>query len=561
MTRRQELGTWVTAIGLLLAGCATPGHKPGEPTESSPATSEKVDQRQVEAHAHYAQALILDMENRPEEALEEYSKAALADPSNEDLVEELTHRYLQQKQPEKALEVLSKASSRPGATGAVFAQLGMVYSRLGKETEAIQAENTAIRKSPKLLSGYQNLCIIHLQGSRSKEALKVLDDALKVPDTDLEFLTGLGGLYVSLERQAPSLKESTRAGGLTAFNRAAKLSSSDPQTSMKLADGYGALGDTTNASRIYLDLLERYGELPLLRADLHSKLADIYLRGHDPKKATEQLEAIVQDDPSNAQAYYLLGAAAYDQRRLPEAVRHFQKSLLLNDDFEQAYYDLAGAQIALSQPNDALATLDRARGKFARSFLGEYLAAVAGVRLKDFTNAVSHFTSAESLARASEPERLNAEFYFETGAAQERKGDFDQAEQYFEKSLKLAPQNAEALNYYGYMLADRGVKLEKAHDMIDKAVKQEPDNAAFVDSLGWVLFKLGKPEEALPHIKKALDLSGDPDATIYDHLGDIYSALKQPDKATEAWRKSLSIEPNDDIRRKLERNSGEKTMR
>jgi hypothetical protein len=37
--------------------------------------------------------------------------------------------------------------------------------------------------------------------------------------------------------------------------------------------------------------------------------------------------------------------------------------------------------------------------------------------------------------------------------------------------------------------------------------------------------------------------------------------LKQPDKATEAWRKSLSIEPNDDIRRKLERNSGEKTMR
>jgi tetratricopeptide (TPR) repeat protein len=82
-----------------------------------------------------------------------------------------------------------------------------------------------------------------------------------------------------------------------------------------------------------------------------------------------------------------------------------------------------------------------------------------------------------------------------------------------------------------------------------------------VDSLGWVLFKLGKPEEALPHIKKALDLSGDPDATIYDHLGDIYSALKQPDKATEAWRKSLSIEPNDDIRRKLERNSGEKTMR
>jgi hypothetical protein len=39
---------------------------------------------------------------------------------------------------------------------------------------------------------------------------------------------------------------------------------------------------------------------------------------------------------------------------------------------------------------------------------------------------------------------------------------------------------------------------------------------------------------------------------LLDHLGDIYSALQQPDKAHEAWTKSLSLEPNEEIKKKLE---------
>ena len=99
------------------------------------------------------------------------------------------------------------------------------------------------------------------------------------------------------------------------------------------------------------------------------------------------------------------------------------------------------------------------------------------------------------------------------------------------------------------------MKLEKARELIEKAVKAEPKNAAFLDSLGWVLFKLNHPSEALKQILTAVELSEEPDATVYDHLGDIYAALKQPEKAREAWRKSLSIEPNDEVRKKLETSS------
>ena len=66
-----------------------------------------------------------------------------------------------------------------------------------------------------------------------------------------------------------------------------------------------------------------------------------------------------------------------------------------------------------------------------------------------------------------------------------------------------------------------------------------------------MLFKLEKPKEALPYMLKALENSEEPDSTLYDHLGDIYSSLHQADKAREAWRKAVSIEPNEQIQKKL----------
>ncbi len=109
------------------------------------------------------------------------------------------------------------------------------------------------------------------------------------------------------------------------------------------------------------------------------------------------------------------------------------------------------------------------------------------------------------------------------------------------------------------MLADRGVKLEKAREMIEKAVKLEPKNAAYLDSLGWVLVQAGQAaRKRWRRSKKPSNFPEEPDATLYDHLGDIYAALKQPDKAREAWRKSLSLEPNEQIQKKLD-TSGDKT--
>lgn len=114
--------------------------------------------------------------------------------------------------------------------------------------------------------------------------------------------------------------------------------------------------------------------------------------------------------------------------------------------------------------------------------------------------------------------------------------DTPQAVEWLEQVLDEFPDDPAALNDLGYLWAEQGKHLERAHRMIHQAVEEDPDNGAFRDSLGWVLFQKGRVQEALPELEKAAAL--EPDPTVFDHLGDAYRKLGQPEKAQDAWRRA-----------------------
>jgi tetratricopeptide (TPR) repeat protein len=123
------------------------------------------------------------------------------------------------------------------------------------------------------------------------------------------------------------------------------------------------------------------------------------------------------------------------------------------------------------------------------------------------------------------------------GAGLERQKRFDQSEAAFRKVLELDPKNAGALNYLGYMLADRNVRLEEAYDLIKRAVDLEPENGAYLDSLGWVYYRQGKLDDARGLLERALDRMQDP--TVHDHLGDVYLKLGKTKEAIAQWQASI----------------------
>jgi tetratricopeptide (TPR) repeat protein len=108
----------------------------------------------------------------------------------------------------------------------------------------------------------------------------------------------------------------------------------------------------------------------------------------------------------------------------------------------------------------------------------------------------------------------------------------------FRKVLKVDPENANALNYIGYMLADRNMRLPESLDLITKALELSPENGAFLDSLGWVYFRLGRLPEAEENLRRAVSKTPS-DPTVHDHIAQVLMAESKVQEAIQQWQTSL----------------------
>jgi Flp pilus assembly protein TadD len=117
--------------------------------------------------------------------------------------------------------------------------------------------------------------------------------------------------------------------------------------------------------------------------------------------------------------------------------------------------------------------------------------------------------------------------------------------------LDARPDYAEALNYLGYMLAERGVRLSEALDYVKRAVELEPHNGAFLDSLGWVYFKQDNLEKAEVHLREAARLEST-DSTILEHLGDLYARKGDVESARRFYQDSIRYSDRDEDSRRVQ---------
>jgi Flp pilus assembly protein TadD len=156
-------------------------------------------------------------------------------------------------------------------------------------------------------------------------------------------------------------------------------------------------------------------------------------------------------------------------------------------------------------------------------------------KTKKYTELAATLTEAEALSKDNDEKET---VYFLRGAMYEKMKKFDQAEAEFRKVIELNPDNASALNYLGYMLADRNVRVQEAVQMINKALEKDPGNGAYLDSLGWAYYRLGRYAEAESNLKLALEkVSRDP--TVHDHLGDVYMKQGKLKDAITQWEASV----------------------
>lgn len=550
----------LVAVLSLVAGCAQ--IKPRSPAATGPLPSMDApppplalgpdQERRAAALAHYALGVAREMDGDIPGALEHYLKTIENDPSNAELAVRIARQLPSfpalVKKAGPALEAAAQANPK---SADLLVLLGIVHRANENTDGAIRAFERAMDADPGNQWALANALELAIETGKSSHAAGLINRALKRKSESAEYWMRLGDILVQAREGDPAIaKKFDIAQVISLFEKALAIAPDNIEIMVRLVSQYEAAKRTDKATALYNQIIAKRPDDTVLQL----KLAQYFAATGAKDRAVKVIEDLIKKTPLRHELYNALAELHEEMEQPDKAIETFRQSLVLNPAQVPPYVRIAMIQLEQKKYADAQATMDGMRAKFPDLYLVPFYAGLIKLEQKAYTDALKLFAEAESVAsKAAEPVELDSTFYFYFGSAAERTGDIDRATKLFRRSLELKPDNHAALNYLGYMWAEKGMRLDEAHKLINKALELEPDSPAYIDSLGWVLYQKGQYAEAYKHLKRAAELIVD-DAIVFDHVADALIKLGRNKEAIEYLRKALKVEPdNQAIKDKLQR--------
>lgn len=501
-------------------------------------------------------------------AVEQHEKILEVDPNDTDALMKLSGFYQALEQPRKAQEALEKLLTvEPNSTEAL-SNLARLYMTQGKTEDAIAALEK-VRDSGQ--SGPRELAML----AEIYERVGRNDDAAEL----FEKVRVMGGdnskLRASLARNWAASGQYDKA--LREYQKLSQEEPSNPDYQLRLSQLYrhkrrfkDAWEHIEKAIELAPDSLEiKYNSVLLYEAEGNSDAAveelerllsetdkDGYTQREKRNRSLfmEHLAILYRDQGNIARSVEVFeGMAELDPEAKPGVVVHLVDTYRIARDYERALQvakegaeDFPDNRPLLMQRASLLA--DTGSWKQGSELLKAVLEqepdnrhvmlALAHIyeRGRRYDDAVQTIEKVADLATTDEQKRS---VLFTHGSVLERAKRYDEAEKKFRELIAKHPDDASALNYLGYMLADIGKGLDEAHDMIQKALDLDPDNGAYLDSLGWLYYRQQKFDLAERYLVRSLEkVKGDP--VVHSHLGDVYFKQGKTEQARKHWE--LSIE-------------------
>jgi tetratricopeptide (TPR) repeat protein len=533
-----------------------------------------------EAYEHVARAHLYEEEERWQEAADELQRALPFDPEAAEIRAELAELFLRLGRTDDAAEQIARSlATAPTVQGylaqAHFAEARQAganpippleqASRLALANEdaeaietthlelaeaqvgaldlsaAIETVRRLVRSAPDTQRGRVQLAALSWPLGGLDEAMAALTSAVEDEPADVEARVLLGELQIATNQPAAaqvSFKDAIERADAPleiadAFAGWLVLRG-DLAAARELADGLTA--DLPDAESLELaGTLERTVKRPERAVALAERARQL---GASPGRVALMLGAAraAAEDWSGAQRIYL---------GIPKTAPDFFESRLRAAEIEREH----------GKPDQAMARLDEAAGgqvdatrlvdlAIARSQIDE--------KRGDAALAARHLD--EALAQKPDDkaldDRLADRLMLARAAVDERRGDWQRAIERVDALLAREPRNVEALNFAGFIAADRNQDLPRAIKRLQAAVALSPGAGGVVDSLGWAYFRSGDLARADTFLEQAGRLEpADPE--ILSHLGDLYARRQERERALTTYRQALKLSPSDRVAREL----------
>lgn len=454
-----------------------------------------------------------------------------------------------------AVMLIQNASAQmPDDLALVSLQADLLIQRNSRE-EAIELLRTFAGKHPADGQAQAELALALLRSGRTEDAMKVFR---RIPEKQLT--PQIRFAY------AQALNVSGRFGeARVQLDAAVKEDPEYSEAWQLLALTLEELGNKAEAKKIYRNLLDsdpdnRSARLFLLRLQLQENNMDAVVatvtESHDPLHFCVAAAAMLMDEKLADQAEKLF-LRLEKQPDMPEGIYFYHAALLYETGADQERALALLGRVSSNSPEYDKALRMNIRILYEQKRFSEALSVLEELRrlhpsdveplllMAELHTLQRNFKAADKdLVEALRLQPDNESAAFQQAYLQEVMGHRSRAMALMEKVIEKFPDNALALNYVGYNLADGNRELDRAYKLLQRAVELEPDADFILDSLAWVHFRRGELDEAWEQIQKALDASdkdGPGDPAMFEHYGDIASARGDRESARHGWQKALEL--------------------
>jgi len=490
----------------------------------------------------------------------EFKTAIKLQPDSEEAITTLALLYNDEGDAARAAETLSSVPDS-ARSGKLYSALGYTYEQQKNYKKAIEAYQHAIELDRENLDAIRGLADNLLNDGQTDASLEQYQIVAEANPEDAKTYVRIAEIYRRKGKFDLALENLKKAGSMV---------QDSVEVSYNVAAVYQAQGRYDEAAQVLQDLLKKTEkpdgnytqEDKDNRAVFLERLGTIDRDNNNDTAAIEAFRKMLPLGDDNAKRGYQQIIDTYREQKQWQQATDVAKEALVKLPKDQDLKMVYAAQLAdMGQPDVGLQQV-KALLKGTPEDREVYIAlSQMYSRLKRWQEADEALNKAEQLSTKQEDKQY---IYFLRGSIYERQKQYGPAEEMFRKVLAIDPQNTMTLNYLGYMLADRGAKLDEALTLIKKAVDLDPTNGAYLDSLGWAYFKLGKYDQAEDNLNKASrsqHMGADP--TVQDHLGDLYQktgrlklAAAHWERALEEWNKTIAAEVDQDdvakVQKKLE---------
>jgi tetratricopeptide (TPR) repeat protein len=408
------------------------------------------------------------------------------------------------------------------------------------DSKGAQAQlEKAVAADPKPAEVRAELAAFHLRRDAGDDAERVAKEALQIDDKSSEAHRVLGMLYAGRSEETGRGQAAQTAAaelvrqGISHLERVTDNPSG--LTDLNLQYTLGRLYTRNNQADKAIQALTRVVNENPLSVQGRLALAQAFVVARDINSAIGALEEIVDDEPRVAN---MLGQFQEQAGRLKDAADSYTKALSVAPNSRELKVRRIAALLGAKEYQRASDLAGQAQMQHPDDLRFPQLRAHALQQMGDAARAI---TVLEPAARANPNDATTqlalADLYSNAGRKQD-------AERTVRQLVAIEPGNADALNYLGYLLADRGQQLDEAIRLVRRALDIEPNNPNYLDSLGWAYYRRGDYDEAEKYLAPAAQQMPR-NATVQEHLGDILAKRGRWADAIAAWTRALQGDEGD----------------